>query len=178
MKGNKQGVDNLQEARFLCSQAIMMSLQGIPAFYIHSLLATANDFDGVRLSGRARSINRQQLSVDELNSRLSTYTMHNRLFSELVRLIGIRKQCPVFHPGCPQEILKLGEALFAFTRYDRLTGKKIYCISNMSDQPVEIRSVLHENKKGYDLISCDQFNITDPILFSACQTRWIVEKHA
>jgi sucrose phosphorylase len=81
MKGNKQGVDHFQEARFLCSQAIMMSLQGIPAFYIHSLLATANDYDGVKSTGRARSINRQQLGEDELNSRLSNDSRQSHLFN-------------------------------------------------------------------------------------------------
>ena len=176
MKGNKQGVDHFQEARFLCSQAIMMSLQGIPAFYIHSLFATANDYDGVNSTGRSRSINRRQLGEEELNSRLSNDTMHSRMFNELLRLIGIRKQCSAFHPGCPQEILKLGEALFAFTRYDQLTGEKIYCISNMTDQPVEIRAVLPEKKKGYDLISSDRYTATDTILLSACQTRWIAEQ--
>jgi sucrose phosphorylase len=176
MKGNKQGVDHFQEARFLCSQAIMMSLQGIPAFYIHSLLATANDYDGVKSTGRARSINRQQLGEDELNSRLSNDSRQSHLFNELVRLIGIRRQCSAFHPGCPQEILKLGDAIFAFTRYDRLSGEKVFCISNISGLPVEIASVLPEKKKGYDLISSDYYTAADTILLNACQTRWIAEQ--
>jgi sucrose phosphorylase len=38
MKGTVAGEDEWQIERFLCSQTIMMSLEGIPAFYIHSLL--------------------------------------------------------------------------------------------------------------------------------------------
>lgn len=176
MKGNWQGADHLQEARFLCSQAIMMSLQGIPAFYIHSLLATANDYEGVKLTGRARSINRRQLSMDELGKRLSVDTMHSRLFNELVRLIGIRRQCSAFHPACSQEILKFGDKLFVFVRCNQTTGEKIYCISNVTDQPVEMELVIPNKKKGYDLISGDQFTPADPILLNACQTRWLVEQ--
>jgi glycosidase len=176
MKGNLQGADQHQEARFLCSQTIMMSLQGIPAFYIHSLLATTNDYNGVRTTGRARSINRHQLSQDELINRLSANTMHNRLFNELIRLIGIRRHCSAFHPGCPQEILKFGDELFAFMRTDHSTGEKVHCISNITNKPVEIRDVLPENKKGYDLISGDHFIATNPILLKAFQTRWLVEK--
>ncbi len=37
MKGTVRGEDKWQVQRFLCSQTIMMSLEGIPAFYIHVL---------------------------------------------------------------------------------------------------------------------------------------------
>lgn len=40
MQGTRRGPDQWQVQRFLCSQAIMLSLQGIPALYIHSLTAT------------------------------------------------------------------------------------------------------------------------------------------
>jgi sucrose phosphorylase len=43
MRGTLDGPDEHQIVRFVCSQTVMMSLQGIPAFYIHSLLATPND---------------------------------------------------------------------------------------------------------------------------------------
>ncbi len=33
--------------RFVASQTIVMSLEGIPAFYIHALLATPNDLEAV-----------------------------------------------------------------------------------------------------------------------------------
>jgi sucrose phosphorylase len=176
MKGDKKGADNLQESRFLCSQTIMMSLQGIPAFYIHSLIGAANDYNGIKSTGRARSINRRRYCEDELNNKLSSDTIHRRLFNELVRIIGIRKHCSAFHPGSAQKILSLGDTLFAFTRHNHVTGEKIYCISNVTGRPVEIKFLLPEKKKGYDLILGDQFDAPDPILLSACQTRWIVEQ--
>jgi sucrose phosphorylase len=42
LKGTAKGEDEWQIERFLCSQTIMMALEGIPAFYIHSFLATPN----------------------------------------------------------------------------------------------------------------------------------------
>ena len=51
MQGTVDGPDAFQRNRFICSQTIMMSLEGIPAFYIHSLLATPNDHDGVETTG-------------------------------------------------------------------------------------------------------------------------------
>ena len=47
MKGTVKGEDEWQVQRFICSQTIMMSLEGIPAFYIHSLLATRSHAEGV-----------------------------------------------------------------------------------------------------------------------------------
>ncbi|HAO00954.1 MAG TPA: alpha-amylase, partial [Halomonas sp.] len=64
--GTRRGPDPWQIARFLCSQAIMLSLQGIPALYIHTLTGTLNDVEGVERSGRLRSINRRRWQLDEL----------------------------------------------------------------------------------------------------------------
>ena len=46
--------------RFLASQTLVMSLEGIPAFYLHSLLATPNDHEAVARRGRNRAINRHR----------------------------------------------------------------------------------------------------------------------
>ena len=72
MKGTAQGEDEWQIPRFLCSQTIMMSLEGIPAFYIHSLLATPNDREAVGRTGRKRSINRHQWEYGKLLTLLQT----------------------------------------------------------------------------------------------------------
>lgn len=177
MKGDLYGPDNLQEARFICSQAIMMSMQGIPAFYINSLVGTTNDYEGVKATGRARSINRKQWQENELSVLLSSNTMHRRLFNELTRLMRIRQSCSAFHPGCPQEIIAIDERVFAFMRQNPETGERIYCLSNITGHTVEIDSVLTERKKGYDLIACELLSGTsDRILLNAYQTRWIVER--
>ena len=66
LKETKFGPDNLQEKRFICSQTIMTALQGIPAFYIHSLTATQNYIEGVQKTGRARTINRMKWDENKL----------------------------------------------------------------------------------------------------------------
>ncbi|MEM7594479.1 MAG: sugar phosphorylase, partial [Cyanobacteria bacterium P01_A01_bin.83] len=58
LKGTAKGEDEWQIERFLCSQTIMMALEGIPAIYIHSLLATPNNYAGLEQTGRNRTINR------------------------------------------------------------------------------------------------------------------------
>ncbi|MFO7371301.1 MAG: sugar phosphorylase [Bacteroidales bacterium] len=173
MKGSQLGPDHLQEERFVTSQAIMMSLRGMPAFYIHSLLGTPNDYAGVESTGRARSINRRQLREEELSRFLASDTMQQRLFNRLTRLIRIRKNCPAFHPACNQEIPALGSSVFAVARTDTKTGLQVICLSNMSVQPVEIKPLLPAKRKGWDLISGEQVTSEGPILLKACQTKWI-----
>jgi len=54
------GPDEYQIDRFIASQTIMMSLEGIPAFYVQSFLAAENDEDSAAKTGQNRSLNRTQ----------------------------------------------------------------------------------------------------------------------
>ena len=93
MQGTRRGTDQWQIDRFICSQAIMLTMQGIPAVYIHSILATPNDLHGVELSGRTRSINRKKWDHDELQSLLTSHNTPNyEVFNEIKRIIDIRKK--------------------------------------------------------------------------------------
>ena len=56
--------------KFLASQSIQYALPGVPATYIHSLLGSRNWVDGVKKTGRARTINREKLQVEKLISEL------------------------------------------------------------------------------------------------------------
>jgi sucrose phosphorylase len=151
----------------------MMSLRGIPAFYIHSLLGTPNDLAGVEATGRARSINRRQLREEDISRFLASDTMQQRLFNRLTHLILTRRNCPAFHPACSQEILAPGSSVFAVARMDAKTGLHVICLSNLSVQPVEVNPLLPAKRKGWDLISGEQVTSEGPILLKACQTKWI-----
>lgn len=175
MKGTMKGVDGLQEQRFLCAQTIMLGLKGIPAFYIHSLLSTSNDYDGVQSTGRARSINRKQLLLHEVEEFLNHDTIHSRVFSELKRRIQIRMQCSAFHPSGHQKILISEPHVFAFIRYSKNTGAKVLCISNISGMETKIPPNDHFLIEGEDLLSDDQIRTGDAITLKPYQTRWIKE---
>ena len=43
LSGTIKGKDNIHLNRYICAHAIMLSYEGIPAIYIHSLLGTKND---------------------------------------------------------------------------------------------------------------------------------------
>jgi len=73
------GPDDLQMARFLTSQTIVMSLEGVPAFYIHSLLATDNDHEGVEKRGMNRAINRYRWDYPTLRDSRHSIQMQRSL---------------------------------------------------------------------------------------------------
>ena len=132
--GTRRETDQWQIQRFLCSQVIMMSLQGIPAIYIHSLTASPNDVSYVEKTGRTRSINRRIWDADELNDLLfNPATPNSDVFNELRRIMQVRRQQPAFNPNVPQHVFDLGSSFFALCRHDAETGARVYTICNVTN---------------------------------------------
>ncbi|MDX1754682.1 MAG: alpha-amylase family glycosyl hydrolase [Marinobacter sp.] len=130
-----RGPDQWQLQRFICAHAIMLALEGIPAFYIHSLLGTENDRERMEHTGRLRSINRAQWDVDRLDALLADpLTHHCQVFRELKRLIALRRRQAAFHPNATQFTLHLGLQVFGFWRQSMRRDQSIFCIYNISDE--------------------------------------------
>lgn len=114
---HSNGPDQWQVDRFICSQNIMMALQGVPAFYIHSLIATPNDKEGVEKTGRTRSINRRSWDYDYLQALIeSGRTSNAEVIKRLTNILQRRKKHKAFHPDTPQKILNIGSDYFAVWR--------------------------------------------------------------
>lgn len=159
--GTFEGKDDYQIQRHLCSHAIMLALEGVPAFYIHSLLGTHNDQDKKEASGQNRAINRHNWDRDELLDKLEQPTTHADVFNQLVKLIGIRKQQKAFHPNATQFTMHFSDDLFAFWRQSLDRKQSIFCIFNITNQPQELalKDVnLIELEQWHDLISGHLFN--------------------
>ena len=134
MRGTRRGPDPWQIARFLCSQAIMLSLQGIPALYIHTLTGTLNDVEGVERSGRLRSINRRRWQLEELALLLeSPSTPTHDVFHALHRLLEQRRHEPCFHPNAPQRVLETPPELLAIERGPLTNGRRLLALYNVTD---------------------------------------------
>ena len=181
LKGTAHGEDEHQIARFLCSQAIVMSLEGIPAFYIHALLATPNDRDAVEKTGVNRSINRHRWNYPDLRAKLEDPTsVHARVLEEMKRLISIRSSQPGFHPNATQFTMQLGEKIFGFWRQSIDRDQSIFALHNVSDEAVSLPSVsinLIDGEDWVDLISGEQLEpMKGEISFGPYQCRWITNR--
>ncbi|RUR58051.1 sugar phosphorylase [Vreelandella populi] len=139
MRGTRRGPDPWQVARFLCSQAIMLSLQGIPALYIHTLTSTLNDVEGVERSGRLRSINRRRWQRSELDLLLdNTANPTHYIFQSLCNLLESRQQEPCFHPSAAQRVLVSPPELLAIERGPLRDGRRLLALYNVTDKPLPL----------------------------------------
>jgi glycosidase len=121
----------LGEKRFLCSQALALSLQGIPAVYFHSLCATPNDQEGFAETGRARTLNRKKWQLAGLESMLAKkQTTGARVFDWYVTTLRKRSSAPAFHPDAAQKILDLGDSIFGLVRSSEDGNQTIVCLYN------------------------------------------------
>ncbi len=135
MQGTRRGADQWQVQRFLCSQAVMLGLKGIPAVYLHSLTATPNDIEGVERTGRLRSINRRRWQRDELEALLQgRNTPNSEVFNEMRRMLTVRRQEPCFHPSCAQRVVDAGAGFFAIVRERAGPRRTLLALHNVTDQ--------------------------------------------
>jgi sucrose phosphorylase len=158
----------------------MLSLEGIPAFYIHSFLATQNDYEKVKHSGKNRGINRHQWQMQELEQILLGENHHSRMFYELLRLIGIRKRQRAFHPNATQFTLDLGNSVLALWRQSLDRTQSIFSIHNISNQKIAIQLSdlnLIETDNWFDLISGTKLERSHgKLMLTPYQSMWITNK--
>ncbi|WP_100641527.1 sugar phosphorylase [Alteromonas facilis] len=178
LQGTIKGPDRYQIDRFICAHAIMLGLEGIPGIYVHSLLATSNDYEKVENTGQNRSINRRRWQFNELKALLDDpMTQHHKVLTRLSQLIRIRKAQPAFHPNATQFTLQLGDGIFGYWRQSIKRHQSIFCISNIMDKPqtVTLSDInLIGTDTWIDLITGDAINLTDVVLTLApYQTVWI-----
>lgn len=123
-------------AAFLLSQVVALSLKGIPAVYIHSLLATPNDHLGVERSGLTRAINRRKLDCGEIEASLAGRANDTgKVFSAYQRILHLRRQQAAFHPDGPQSVLQLPDGLFGVERLAPDSRQRILAVFNFTAQP-------------------------------------------
>jgi sucrose phosphorylase len=136
---NPDGDEDENIQRFLCSQAIALSLQGVPAVYFHSFTATPNFLEGVRHTGRARTINRRKWKRQELDDLLAQEdSVTSRVFDAYRALLQLRRQQSAFHPLADQDVLELDDRVFAVKRTASDASQEILCLFNLSNEVVTL----------------------------------------
>ncbi|NCT41464.1 MAG: sugar phosphorylase [Alphaproteobacteria bacterium] len=178
LKGTINGEDNFQSERFIASQTIMLGLEGVPAFYIHSLLATPNDHEKYKRTGSKRGINRHQYNYDDLYAALNDpKSEKSYIFNEIKRIITIRTQQPAFHPNAIQFTLQLPEGFFGFWRQSEDRKQHLFCITNITNKDREIalhHLNLYSGVKWKDLLTDQVFeNRENDLIIAPYQSMWI-----
>lgn len=129
--------DELVAERFLTSQAVMLSLQGVPGIYFHSLFGSRGWVDGVTQTGASRTVNRQKLRRARIEADLRTHgSLRARLFNGYRRLLVARSSHSGFSPAADQRILDLHDSVFAVLRGS--DDKAVLCLHNVSGDSATI----------------------------------------
>ncbi|MFT2109987.1 alpha-amylase family glycosyl hydrolase [Marinomonas sp. 2405UD68-3] len=182
LQGTVEGEDKWGLERFICAHTIMFGLEGIPGIYIHSMLGTRNDYEKLKNTHHNRSINRHRWDYDQLEAHLSNEkSPHYSVLSRMLSLIDIRKKQIAFHPNAIQFVLHLGLSLFGFWRQSSDRKQSIFCVSNITKEPVELRLSelnLISTDDWFDLISGQPIdNLTEVILLSPYRTVWLTNTY-
>ena len=137
--------------RFLAAHYLLLAFQGVPALYVHALFGSLNDHAGVERTGRTRSINRAQLSVEALERRLEdeSSTTH-RIFSALRTALALRCQEPAFAPAVPMEVQHTEEPqLLVLDRRD--ATQELRVVASFSSEPRKLSAPV--TRSATDLLS-------------------------
>ncbi|MDP2776210.1 MAG: hypothetical protein Q8O48_01090, partial [Anaerolineales bacterium] len=176
----------LQVDRFIAAQAIMLSLLGVPGIYFHSLFGSRGWIEGVKQTGRNRTINREKLQYDQLQNELTNEnSLRSKIFARYRQLLLARSSSPAFHPHGTQRVLDLGGAIFALVRQSPTGCQHVLCLQNVSNEiqtvKVDFEEVFGLELQGswlLDLIQGKRFNIRrkTPLHLLPYQMRWLIRE--
>ncbi len=158
--------------RFLASQAVQYALPGVPATYIHSLLGSRNWLEGVERTGRARTVNREKLQVEQVLAELDDpRSFRARIFFPYLALIKARGRQPAFHPNAGFDVLPVDPAVFGIRRTAR--DQTLYALTNVSPKPVRLSLSKHVPcNRAVDVITGGTVN-TGSIELKPYQYMWL-----
>ncbi len=161
--------DEKRIKRFIASQVLLMSVVGIPAIYIHSLLGSRNDYLGVEKSGINRRINREKLDYSKLCEKLDKDSFRKEILKQLLNVLTIRREESAFSPIAKQEVMFLDKRIFAIKRINSETNSTVTVLINVSSKQV----VLNVPITGKELFTGRK--IDENIVMNGLEFMWIKE---
>ncbi|MBA9042325.1 sucrose phosphorylase [Bacillus aryabhattai] len=161
--------DSTRVDRFLLAHSILLTLPGVPAVYVQSILGSRNDYEGVAKTGMNRSINRKKYTYNEIEKELTDVnSLRHSIFTELTKIIQIRKTEPLFHPNVDLDVIDLGEELFAFKRTNA-KSESIYVLHNLTNHT----TVCRLEGKYQDILTKEQKEYSETISLDPYQFLWL-----
>ncbi len=129
----------LQVDRFIAAQAMMLSLMGVPAVYFHSLLGSRGWPDGVKQTGRFRTINREKCELASVQLELADpLSLRSIVFKRYSQLLSSRRTSSAFHPRGGQKVMDLHPSVFALERLSPDENSRVTCLHNVSARTIDL----------------------------------------
>ena len=128
----------VQINRFLAAHAMLLAFMGVPAIYFHSLFGSRGWLEGVRQTGKNRSINRQKLLRLDLERELDEpHSLRAQVFHRLSHLLQIRAEQAGFSPQASQRVVESQSDVFVLLRQPAGFGQAVLCVQNVSRDRTE-----------------------------------------
>jgi glucosylglycerate phosphorylase len=172
----------LKTERFIAAQSILLSMQGVPGIYVHSLLGSQNDLKGVEETGRYRSINREKLNRHAVQADLNdANSLRHHVFTAFSKMIKLRQKEKAFHPNGEQQVVFTDERLFSLLRTSVDKEDRIAVVINVSNESVSLNLPLEqlgwkEITEAKDIVSEKAVSVNEGHLsceLSPYQVMWI-----
>lgn len=172
LRGSGSGGDEMHARRFLVTQSIALVLPGVPGIYIHSLLGSRNWSEGVALTGRARTINREKLDVDGLVPEIENpETFRSRVFAVYTAMILVRRAQPAFHPKAEFKVLPVAREVFAIVRSSQ--EQTVIALSNVTSRYVAVDIAEATTGPTRDLLSKRLFT-SGKVTMAPYEVLWLI----
>ena len=126
--------------KFLTAHAILLSLQGVPGIYFHSMFGSRGDRAGAKASSIPRRINREKLDSARLEAELDDAgSLRARVLAGQRELLRIRQQHSAFVPSAPLRVLEFDSRVFALLRQSRDGTDTVLCLQNVTPQSFAVQ---------------------------------------
>jgi glucosylglycerate phosphorylase len=145
-------------AKTLAAHSVLLAFLGVPAVYLHSLVGSPPDLEGMVTSRINRRINRAVLDADRLVPELATDPRRSGVFSGLRHLLDVRRQHAAFSPFGTQRVERLDDRVVALRRADLL------CVTNVTGDTVELPV------RGVDVVTGTS---VDPLVLGPWGYAWV-----
>ena len=150
-------------AKTLAAHSILFTVLGVPAVYLHSLVGSPPDLQGMVTSRINRRINRAVLDADRLDAELRDDPRRRGVLTGLGALLDVRRRHEAFSPFGAQRVERLDDRVFAVRRGEG-TGDELLCVTNVTadEVPLEVR--------GTDVITGA---LVDPLVLGPWGCAWV-----
>lgn len=145
-----EDADSLKVKKFILTQAVMLTLPGVPGIYIHSMLGTENDIKAAQESGIPRRINRSHLKYNQILTRLNDEkTLQGIIFNTYKKLLKIRTREPFFNPFVSFDVQLNSESVLNI--HKSINENDFWALFNFSPFSKSVK--LDTNRKIFNLLN-------------------------
>ncbi|XLS30869.1 sugar phosphorylase [Flavobacteriaceae bacterium M23B6Z8] len=154
--------------KFMLTQAIMLTMPGVPGIYYHSILGSLNYRKGAEESGINRRINREKLEYNNVVKEISNKaSLRSKVYHKYIKLLKIRINEHVFDPYGAAEYSVRNDVLI-IERFHK--NERLLAVFNLS---VESKKIPLEIAEGLDLILDKKMKSVSTLQLGPWKFKWI-----